>query len=185
MCTVFSKYNTRLSKCKSFLKLKNNSVKVNGADAIFQTLDFLFSHGSKVQQHKADFLDRLFEIFHEHKRREFELANKVQRMSNDKLKSRCFSSWKSKASTEQTSVQKVTQFYLQNLKIKAFFILLRYSRKMKEIRSQEQEDALKMQQFTQHVFFKRWRRAYTHKMNQLENRRCFKVKFSDYCRCKK
>ena len=80
---------------------------------------------------------------------------------------------------------KIDKFYQQNLKVKAFYTLLRFAKKKKQIKKAMQQDDQKVDQYLVKKYFKNWRQAYSHKMNQLTNRKCFKVKFSDYCKCKK
>ena len=106
----------------------------------------------------------------------------VMNIQNQRLKSNCFTSWRKSSQINTEELQKYADFYKQNLKIKAFFTLLRYKKKKKQLRTKLEEDKEKEENFIKGRFFTLWRRAYTHKMNQLENRKCFKVKFSDYCK---
>lgn len=95
----------------------------------------------------------------------------IKNKAEDRLKLKCLTGWKNTSSKLSNKIQKVDKFYLQNLKIKAFFILLRYSRNCKEIRARNESERLKLTDFTKRIFFTRWKRAYTHKINMLANRK--------------
>lgn len=147
---------------------------------LVETLDYIFNYGETVQEYKVDFFYRLLEMYQQEQRRESAFASQLKQTSEQRLKSKIFGSWKRDAVKKQTDIRKIDRFYHQNLKIKAFFTLLRYCRKKKELRIRDQITDEKVEGFMKERFFKRWRRAYTHKLNQLMNRKCFKVKFSDY-----
>lgn len=152
---------------------------------MFGTLNNLFRYGETVREHKYQFLRNLGELYFSEKSREQKFAGRLQKQSNQRLLGNIFKSWRSSFSTPNVELQKAEIFYSQNMKIKGFFALVKYARKMKELKQKRQEEEQEVNNFALNRFFKRWQRAFTHRMNMLGNRKCFKVKFSDYCRCKK
>lgn len=138
---------------------------------LFETLGYIFKSGETVRSYKAEFFYRLLDIYQQEQRRERAFATQLKQTSEQRLKSKIFGTWKLDAVRKQTDLQKIDRFYHQNLKIKAFFTLLRYSRKKKELRLRDRITDEKVEGFVKERFFKKWRRAYTHKLNQLMNRK--------------
>ncbi|CAI2367460.1 unnamed protein product [Moneuplotes crassus] len=184
MCKTFTKYNNRLSKCKSFLALKLNAAKPKAASMLHDSLSRIFQYGYCTTIHKESFIDSLKEICQQRVEDEHEYLNEAKSLKEQRLKQRSFGALRTFSEVMQQQVEKYHQFYCENLKIKSFFTLLRYARKKKKMREEYLREVEQSNSFILERFFKLWRKAYKHRMNQLENKRCFKVKFSDYCKCK-
>ena len=152
---------------------------------LFESLNNVFKYGKTVNQYKSEFLYRLYENYNQSVNKENEIESQIRSKLEGNIKQKCLDLWKKSSLKQNDNMSKIDKFYLQNLKIKSFFILLRYSRKRKEIRLLEEHENSRIQDFKRKIFFSRWKRAYTHKMNMLANRKWFKVKFSDYWRWKK
>lgn len=184
MWNSFSNYNNRLSKWRSFLALKINMQKPKGAELLLETLHNIFKYGSAVTQLKSEFMYKIYENYSYLKQKESDHEQQIKSRVEGRLKQKWLSGWKNTSNKQNGKLQKIEKFYFQNLKIKAFFILLRYSRNKKELRTRKELEDKKIINFNKKIYFKKWKRAYTHKINMLANRKWFKVKFSDYWRWK-
>jgi len=185
MCKAFDKYNNRLLKWQSFLALKSNADRPKAVEKLFETLDKIFTFGHKVRGYKYEFFNKLYNQILSKRTREKEINESVRQRSDFKIKSRWFDSWKDSSKYSQITYEKLDKFYHKNLKFKAFFTLLRYCRLKKQQRKSDHEEQNKISEFLKNKYYRLWRQVYSHKMNQLENRKCFKVKFSDYWKWRK
>lgn len=129
-----------------------------------------------MRSYKYEFFNNLLAISTEKRAIEQDINKSVRVKSESLSKSRNFDT--SDGTTKE--LKKYAKFYQQNLKIKAFYTLLKYARKRKQVRGEEADKSKNQNSYLTNKYFKMWRQAYSHKMNMLENRKCFKVKFSDY-----
>jgi hypothetical protein len=182
MWNSFTKYNNRLSKCHSFLALKLNSERPKAAEYLLKTLLSIFNHGYTVVSHKMAFFRAIKDNYEGIKYKEHRCAFEIQKRSSQNLKMKWFGEWRRGTEDTRTDYWKADRFLRQNLKMKGFFTLLRYARKRKQMRVREMSDYASADEYAKQRYFNHWLRAYTHKMNQLENRKWFKVKYSDYCK---
>lgn len=171
MCKSFTKFNNRMVKSRSFLVLKENCLKPKGTKRIYDILDYIFSVGESVRAHKIHFLHNLTKICDQQKEREDRLRGKIQETSDILTKHKCLGAWRKNTNSQQARIEKVKQFYSQNLMIKGFFTLARYAKKKRELKNREKNDTKKVNNFILQRYFAYWRRAHTHKMNQLQNRK--------------
>lgn len=148
--------------------LKSNICKPKGAILLHQTLDRIFTNGSQVRVHQDIFMSSLRNLVR--KQKELELANALRINANEDFSKTSYSK-RELQETRSNLNAKYHKFYSQNLMIKAFYTLLKYSKKKRELINREQQREDKVYAFVKERFFKRWRRAYNHKINQLENRK--------------
>lgn len=142
--------------------------KPKGAMILHQTLDRIFTFGTQVNVHKDIFISSLRNMVR--KQKELELAHALKIKANEDF-SKISYSQRELEETKSNLNAKYYKFYSQNLMIKAFYTLFKYSKKKRELVNREQQRQDKVYAFVKERFFKRWRRAYNHKINQLENRK--------------
>jgi hypothetical protein len=150
------------------MMLKNNMYKPRGAKMLYEALDSVFKFGIKARTHKDIFMSSLRSLVR--KQKEFEHANALKTHLDENSR-QIEHSMRDLEESKSKLEAKYQKFYTQNLMIKAFYTLLKYSKKKKELKNQVKQHDEKIYTFVKERFFKRWRRAYNHKINQLENRK--------------
>ena len=102
--------------------------------------------------------------------KEKQINESVRRRIETNLKSRYFDSWRDQSSQSEKNNQKFNQFYAKNLKMKAFYTLIKYAKSKIALKNKQKMNQ-KLDKYLQQKYFKKWRQLYSHKMNQLGNRK--------------
>lgn len=180
MWKSFTKYNNRLSKWESFLALKGNAFKFKAARKLLELVDRVVKYHYVTTKNKKEFFEWLVKNVEVKKRMNtLNINNTAKYRMNENI----LNDSNEDLEEMEQEINNYNEFYNQNMKMKAFYTLIRYKKKKIKLRIQEEEESNSIQKFKLQKFFQQWRRAFTHRINQLENRKCFKVKFSDYCKC--
>ena len=108
MWKSFTKYNNRISKWESFLALKRNSFKFKAARKLLDWISIVLWYSDTTTKNKKNFFNGLVENYH---------AKEIIDRADDKF-----------SENSQDTLQYL-EFYNKNLKMKAFFTLLRYKKK--------------------------------------------------------